>query len=173
MWGKYGSRIERAMKFKASIMDSDGTRRVTEIQGPNCLETWESCWDIFKGACIAASVATSAALDLYSAKFKTLVRMYPRVWHLATQADVICRNEEWIHERRRQERKHALTPNTSDYDPSMPWDSVIRATALNSGWWSAQLETPALRAEIRGNSVAFAMASGGAYDHGNIEEDAS
>ena len=115
-----GVRAERQMKFKTHVRDVDGGWKIVEVPGPASYEDWEASWEIFRSVCIAGEIATLASLDIYLAKFKERVREYPKAWHLAATADLICRSEEWVLGKRRLERAQAASPNLSLINPSMP-----------------------------------------------------
>ena len=77
------------------------------------------------------------------------------------KADCIMRSEEWQHERRKQERAYALAPMLSEYNPGMPWESVIRSAAELEVFWVKQFEKPASRAESKQELQAPAFRAGG------------
>ena len=86
--GPYGSRVERRMKFQSVIREPNGTERTVEIAGPNCLETWEACHQIFRSLSIACKICKLATLDNYRTKFKERCGELPSHWGLAMAADV-------------------------------------------------------------------------------------
>ena len=143
VWGPHGSRMERAMYFRAHFCGPDGRWRSTEIKGPENLEAWEVCYDVFKTSAIMDNVASVATLDYYAKKFKHRVSRYCWAWHLALQADWRCRTEFWVEERRTQEVFHASNPALSAFDPNRPWNSVIKASAKNVDFWHEHLAEPA------------------------------
>ena len=141
VWGPYGSRIERKMKFKSSFRDAAGNWRIVECPGPATFEVWEECWEVFKAAAIADGIASPATLDIYSAEFRSRCKEYAKCWHLCVEADVIARSEQLVLERRKQESFHAVSPQASNYNPLQPWNSVIRAVALDTAFWDRVLES--------------------------------
>lgn len=150
VWGPYGSRIEKKMKFRTSFLDTGGHWRTLEVPGPASFEVWEECWEVFKAAAIADNIAAPATLDIYASEFKERCRVYgAKVWHLCVEADVIARSEELVAEMRRQRATHAQSAN-HDFDEKRPWESVFRAVALNRSFWDRVLEKPALRGELSG-----------------------
>ena len=150
--GPYGSRIERRMKFQATLKNTDGTERVLEIAGPDCLDTWEACHAIFKNLCLACKVAKSATLDNYRARFRERCLEYPDQWALAMAADHICRMEQWTRIKSQQTRMYedTATRALSAHDPAMPWDSAIAASTADSEFWRRYFENKALKAIATG-----------------------
>ena len=65
------------------------------------------------------------------------------------KADIMMRSEEWLKAQRRMARLHATAPHLTDYNPTMPWDSEIRASASDESFGRNHVETPAMRAEYR------------------------
>ena len=90
-------------------------------------------------------IASPAALDDYATCFEERCRLFPRAWHICAQADIRCRSEYWAEEYRRQAEWHRAQPGFSPYDPSRPWNSVIREAANADKFWTKELNDPALR----------------------------
>ena len=109
VWGPYGDRIARAMKFTSQAL-KDGQWKAVELPGAANILAWEESWRIFRTACIMLDIAKPAVLDRYSAEFRNRVAEYPDVWHLAAQADIRCRSEWWQQEQRRQHSFHLAHP---------------------------------------------------------------
>jgi hypothetical protein len=166
VWGKHGNRTERDLKFRVRVRDAYGHERLQEIPGPNCWEAWESSWLVFKTAAIAARIATCATLDLYASKLKERARNYPGAWYLLFKADIIMRSEEWLKEKRRQEATHSIAPILSNFDINMPWESVIRHSAMDEAYWTKNIDLPAMRAEFRRETQYPTFQTGGAEDPG-------
>ena len=163
VWGPNGSRIEKGMKFRSSFLDTGGEWKSIEVPGPSSFGVWEECWSVFEVACIADEVATQATLAMYAAEFKSRVRDYGAgCWQLCVEAAVIARSE---HERARQLAAHRAKPEGSPYDPDRPWESVIRAVALDRGFWDRQLEKPALRRELQGAPPVPAFQAEGEWEN--------
>ena len=103
---------------------------------------------------------------MYAAEFKSRVRDYGAgCWQLCVEADVIARSEQFVHERARQLAAHRAKPEGSPYDPDRPWESVIRAVALDRGFWDRQLEKPALRRELQGAPPVPAFQAEGEWEN--------
>lgn len=95
--------------------------------------------------------ATAAALDRCSAEFRNRVGQRPGMWFLAAQADIRCRSEFWVQERRRQEEFHASHPSMSSYNPLRPWNSVIRASANHQEFWNKEFDKPTMLYAVQGS----------------------
>ncbi|CAK0911850.1 unnamed protein product [Prorocentrum cordatum] len=145
VWGPHQLRSERRNKFVAQILQADGTWRSVEIGGPDCFETWEKCWRVFRTGAIMDAVALPSTLDTYAAKFRERVTMFPNSWALAAQADQRCRLEWMVEERRNQEQFAADHPAFSKLDTSMPWNTVFKAAATDRDFWQDEFLTPALK----------------------------
>jgi len=115
-----------------------------ELPGADCLDTWRDCWAVYKTAAVMLDLARPATLDIYAANFEERCRRYPRAWHLCAQADIRCRSEFMIDERRRQEAFHQRLPAISSFIATAPWDSVIKAAAVDAPFWEKELKEPAL-----------------------------
>ena len=146
--GPYGNRMERKMKFTAKIIDSTGQERTVEIAGPDSLDTWECCHQVFRNLCLACSVARSSTLDNYKARFKERCSEFSGQWGLAMAAEFTCRNELWPRLRSQHKRMHD-NPDTKQfslYDPAMPWESAIAASIVDNEFWGRYFERRALKA---------------------------
>ena len=86
-------------------------------------------------------IASPATLDQYHALFVELCRRYPKAWHLCAQADIRCRGEFLLEERRRQEAFHTRMPQLSAYDPLAPWNSVLKVAGADSEFWDRGLRS--------------------------------
>ena len=64
--------------------------------------------------------------------------------HVEAQADIRCRTEFWSQEKRKQEAFHSTHPALFAFIPGQPWNSVIRASASHSEFWSREFEKPAM-----------------------------
>ena len=63
VWGPNNGRLQRRLKFTAQVPMADGSLKPYEMPGPDNLETWQSCWAVFRTACIMEDVAHPATLD--------------------------------------------------------------------------------------------------------------
>ena len=71
LFGPYGDRIGRTMKFAAQVF-VDGALRTKQVAPPSSYEAWVGSWDVFRTAMIMVGAATPAALDRYSMGVKRL-----------------------------------------------------------------------------------------------------
>lgn len=122
----------------------DGQWKAVELPGAANLDAWEESWRVFRTVALMLQLATAASLDRYASEFRTRVLQRPDVWHLAAQADIRRRTEFWSQEKRKQEAFHSTHPALSAYVPEQPWNSVIRASASQSEFWSREFEKPAM-----------------------------
>ena len=81
------------MKFTHHMMGPDGLWKTIEMPGADCLNTWRSCWSVFRTASIMVGVAHPATLDRYEQLFVDRCERYPRAWHICARADICCRME--------------------------------------------------------------------------------
>lgn len=156
VWGPYGERLARQMKFTSQVL-KDGQWRSVELPGASSFIAWEEAWRIFRTAAIMLGLASPCVLDRYAAEFKARVLEYPDCWHLAAQADIRCRSEFWLQEKRRQEEFHAAHANMSSFNTMQPWNSVIKAAANSSEFWHREFEKPALLYKMNGPKAMKAI----------------
>jgi len=109
-------------------MTPSGGWKVAELRGPDCLEAWKACYEVFKTVALMSGIAMAATLDTYSAQVKRRVRKCHWCWHLTLQADWRCRTEFWVEEKRRQEAFYTMSPQMSSFNPLMPWSSIIKSS---------------------------------------------
>ena len=149
VWGPYGERLARQMKFTSQVL-KDGQWKAVELPGASSFSAWEEAWRIFRTAAIMLGVASPSVLDRYASEFKVRVNEYPDCWHLAAQADIRCRSEFWMQEKRRQEEFHQAHANMSAFNTMQPWNSVIKAAANSTEFWHREFEKPALLYKMNG-----------------------
>ena len=150
VWGPYGLRIAKKLRFTASFMDGTGTWRSKELPGPDSLGAWEECWRVYRTAVIMAGIARPAVLDMYAARFRQRVLRYSWAWATACLADQRCRREWFEQERRRQASFQMSNPELSAVCVDMPWNSVFQAAAHAPDFWKDNLEEPAVLARVEG-----------------------
>eukprot|EP00971_Amphidinium_carterae_P298460 5930282-Amphidinium_carterae.1 len=66
IWGPHGARTERRLRFTSHVMVG-GAWKMMEVPGPDCLETWQQCWRVYRTAAIMCEVASPSTLDRYAA----------------------------------------------------------------------------------------------------------
>ncbi|CAK9077785.1 unnamed protein product [Durusdinium trenchii] len=128
--GDHTDRIAHAMRF-VSQQWRDGQWKAVELPGAANLDAWEESWRIFRTGALMLQLATAATLDRYASEFRT-------------RADIRCRTEFWSQEKRKQEAFHSTHPALFAFIPGQPWNSVIRASASHSEFWSREFEKPAM-----------------------------
>lgn len=143
VWGPHGARIERRLRFTAYTMAPGGLVKAVEMPGADSLATWRECWAVFRTAAVMLSLALAGVLDRYEAMFVERCERYPNAWHICARADIRCRSEMWVTERWAQEEFHNTHPTMSAFNPAMPWNSVIKASATNNEFWDRELKEPA------------------------------
>jgi len=144
VWGPYGARLERRLKFTHHMMGPDGMWKTVEIPGADSLDTWRRCWAVYRTAAIMVGVAHPATIDRHEQLFIDRCERYPRAWHICARADIRRRMEWWTEEHRRHVGFHIAHPALSAYDPGMPWNSVIKASSSDVEFWEKELQEPAL-----------------------------
>ena len=77
-------------------------------------------------------------LDKYCQQLRRRARQY--LGHLVYKADLRCRTEFWVEERRRQALWDLSPPAFSQVDAQYPMESVIRESAVNDKFWEQELE---------------------------------
>ena len=155
VWGPFGDRLARQMRFTAHQWNN-GSWKAVELPGATSLDSWEESWRILRSTSIMLEVVSAATLDKYASEFRTRVAQHPDVWFLAAQADIRCRTEFWVQERRRQEEFHMTHPNLSAFNPAMPWTSVIRASSSHAEFWQREFEKPAMLYALQGQKMSAA-----------------
>jgi hypothetical protein len=156
VWGPYGDRLARAMKFMSQEF-RDGKWSNVELQGASHMHAWDESWRIFRTAAIMLGLATPSTLDRYSLEFRERVREHPNCWHIAAQADIRCRSEFWTLELRKQEAFHAAQPQLSAFNAAQPWNSVIKASAVNTEFWHKEFDKLALNYKLSGGRALPAV----------------
>ena len=147
--GPYGNRMERRMKFTATYRDAAGHERTLEVAGPDTIDTWESCHQVFKNLCLACDVSKSNTLDNYKSRFKERCAEFSGQWGLAMCAEATCRLELWPRLRSQHQRLHSQGDGSlSPFDLAMPWESAINASITDSDYWSRYFERKALKALV-------------------------
>ena len=155
VWGPFGMRTERRMKFKSRTLDAAGSWILHEVPGPDSIESWRKCWKVFAAAATMTKVATAATLQRYESQFEDRCERHHRSWHLCVQADIRCRSEWMVAERRRQEAFFTKHPTISAFNPRVPWDSVLRDAADSQNFWYKELLEPALLYERASGAVSM------------------
>ena len=92
------------------------------------------------------TVKTRAELVRYYQNFVELCVEYPECWHLIMPAEDRMRGERFEHLRRGLTRSYhaGKLPVDVEFDPSMPWDGVFQAAALDHQYWDTNVRRPAV-----------------------------
>ena len=143
-----------------------------EMPGAPNLDTWLKCWSVFRTVAIMDNLADSSTLDRYADQFEKNCRMYPGCWHICASADIICRTEHWPELRRRLEVFHATSLALSTFDPSQPWNSVIKDSVgqMSFEFWVEELKERCRGVTMKRNAAGASSARGN-QDFGNGNPD--
>ena len=148
VWGPFGARQERAMRFVNHIQAADGTYRAVEMAGPRDLATWRRCYHVFKSAAVMLKVAHPAVLERCEALFEGCCSRFPDAWHILVMADVRCRSEF-------SAKRNAGFANFTTsahrfpiFDAGMPWNSVIKSAGGDLAYWHRSVDQPALEYSV-------------------------
>ena len=150
MWGPNSVRTERRHKFVTWVVDVNGTKKWIEMPGPRDADTWEECFRVFAATCVMLGIARPTVLEKYCQALRRRAREYPDQWHLVYRAEVRCRTEFWVEERRRQALWHMNHPAFSSIDPNFPFETVVKEATINKDFWDKELKEPALHERIDG-----------------------
>ena len=150
VWGPFGERIQRNLHFIAEVI-KDGRSQKIELPGADCITSWENAWRVFRTGGIMLSIGVPSVFDAYHKEFKNRTEEYPYAWHIAARADIRCRSEFWPQEYRRLLRAHASGQAPAEFDPAMPWNTVIRNSAACAEFWRKEFEHPAMKHLIVGH----------------------
>ena len=85
-------------------------------------------------------LAAPAVLDRYASAFRSRVERFHDSWHVCVLADTWCRSEHCEAKQRRQAVIHDSNPELSAYVLAPPWNSVIRDSSQDRGFWKEELE---------------------------------
>ena len=112
-------------------------------------DQWESCFNVFRTACVMLGIASYAALDAYKDHIKSYAYTYSNeTWTLLYQADTRARREH-THRIRRNASKFSTDAKVVDsdgivFDPSMPWEYVFRKLPKDFSFWKKEFESAAI-----------------------------
>jgi hypothetical protein len=94
IFGPHAVRIIRKLKLTGMCLNANGELFRSELSGPTSYEQWETCYMVFRTACIMLDIITPAALDQYKDHIKQYSLRYGHLcWALLYQADTIARRE--------------------------------------------------------------------------------
>ena len=139
IWGPYGARQEKRMRFAARMMDTTGAWITKEISGPGSLEAWKEGWLVFETAAYMLNIASLGTLQAYAAHFVERAKRFGELWHVCYEAEARCRSEYLVTEKRRQQAFHVAHPQISAFQVDRPWNSVFAEAGTNLEYWQREL----------------------------------
>jgi hypothetical protein len=153
IFGPHAVRIIRKLKLTGMCLNANGELFRSELSGPTSYEQWETCYMVFRTACIMLDIVTPAALDQYKDHIKQYSLRYQHVcWALLYQADTRARRE--LCERIRRTGMALFDslaagvppgqPVVCEYNPNRPWEYVFRKLTQEFSFWKKELEDPAM-----------------------------
>eukprot|EP00439_Symbiodinium_sp_Y106_P061920 s6279_g9.t1 len=165
----YGRRMQKQMKARSWILQSDGSFKALDVPWPPTFDVWKACFRVYKAALFmlrhpskpasatspavpAKLVVTPAALEEYFELVSKLNDEFPETWHLLLQAEDRCRAE--MFERFRRELTRAAAegkmPMGLTFDGEAPWSGVFQYAARNERFWNEHVVRPAQNFIARG-----------------------
>ena len=131
----FGRRLQKQMKARSWVLQSDGTFKGLDIPGPPSFDAWAARWKVYRSALFVLryppdapgqnpkQVVTAAALKEYSDRISKLIAEFPETWHLVMQSEDRCRGE--MFERYRRQAATGRLPMAIDFDGATPLDWCI------------------------------------------------
>jgi len=94
---------------------------------------------------ISLGAARIGTLKKHRSGLVSLMRLFPRMWHVLQTTDIIVRTERWSRIREILESQRAM--GHCALNPEMPWDAVIAQSAYgaeghNALWWQSHFVLP-------------------------------
>ena len=148
IWGPFGSRIRKKLKFQGLTLNKEGDLVQTEVYGPPNLLAWKASYQVFSNCMIMLDAADLGALLQYQERVERMHERYgERTWALLYQAEVRCRLEEWPRVRMELKRAHSSAVSgggTTAYEAARPWNEALRQIAERDRFWTDEFTEPAL-----------------------------
>jgi len=149
VWGPFQGRTKKRRTFSGYTVGADGQLHLSEHKGPESHAEWESCYEIFKTACIMLKACKRETMDRHQQKIKKLYSAYgAQCWALLYQADTRTRLKQFERILRRgQGLRQASLANggaKTDFNP----------------WWTDEFERPALLIRAHVDRVGQHLESG-------------
>ena len=140
----FGSKALKASKFRTYVLTAEGYT-TKELQGPANFIQWKACFKVYAMALLMLNIADQAVLHAYEAFVERLVRSYPTAWHLIYAAEDQARNGQATRMRMmiNMEIKDGGSP-PKGWEPSRPWNTVLRRLPGEAEYWRDQVHNPAL-----------------------------
>ena len=145
IFGPYGDRIRKRLRFTAQRMQPDGSWAAEEVFGPGSYDKWEESWMVFKTGCVMLGFADPTTLDNYKDKVRLYNQQFPGQWDVLYQADHRARLEHAERTARRLDAENKLSKDT-------PWDSIFEALEADGAFWHENVEVPCLVNLLQGGS---------------------
>eukprot|EP00971_Amphidinium_carterae_P063674 1260013-Amphidinium_carterae.2 len=138
IFGPYASRISRKLKFSSLVFDAGGVLKRIELTGPDSFAAWFDCYQVWRCCLIMLDIAEPAAIDAYCEKVRELSCRYgSECWGILYQSEVRCRREHFIRLQRQGQDFHAAGMQVN-YEPSRPWNYVLRAASEDMSFWTKE-----------------------------------
>ncbi len=151
VWGPYSARRGRHFALTTHHRNANGDYVTKEIPGPQSLEDWLEGWTFATTGFTMGKVVERGVAEAYRNHFATMARTYPKSWWICAQAEWECRFEWAPDELRRQRQFHEQNPTLSQFNPAMPWNSVLLAAVRGVEalqFWEAALKEKARQWEV-------------------------
>ena len=72
VWGPYGRRIQRKLRFSGQVLGASGVLHAAQLYGPPSVCEWQACWAIFQTGAIMLEVLSAATLDLWERRSRIM-----------------------------------------------------------------------------------------------------
>ena len=149
IWGPHGYRIMKRVKCNGVRIGSDGKLESISLDGPAALEMWQSCYKVFKTACIMFDTIDPSRIDEYHDLIKGYSDRYGKeCWAIIYQADVRARREQLERKRRIgldiKEAAEKAKGAFLAYDDNRPWNYAWKEMVGDVAYWRKQVEEPCL-----------------------------
>ena len=151
VWGPYGRKQAKAVKYRSFFLQADGTYLAREIPGPATLSQWMGSFRVMRCAFVMLDIVSLATLLAYENLFTRLCQQYTGAWHLLVAADEKARSSHL--ERLKLQMKIDQDRGASvpfSFDPSRPWDHHWRTMTEDTKFWNENVHWPALQWLSRG-----------------------
>ena len=170
IWGPYGNRIQRLMQFTAEVR-VNGAYVKRRLAGPTNFTGFRKAWRVLRTGLLKLKVAKSGPIDSYEEGVRVLSATFPEHWGTVLVTVLHNMEERWPQLRVRLEkraRQHG-TMAAVDFNPAVPWESVLSCAAYGTGddmaWWHTHLELPCLTGGPRGAMTRIAALEGDSEAH--------
>jgi hypothetical protein len=136
VWGPFGRKLLRSMKFRVWVPNSDGTYTQKEMPGPENFLQYTAFWRVYVVAMLMIRAALDYSMELYYKNLEKLLKRWPECWHLIYVADDKMRSEHLEKIRRRISaavgRGEAPPRN---WDALNPWTACFEEASKDKVFW--------------------------------------